>query len=123
MSNPEHPVNDGPGAAAGDAADSVLVDICGRRYNIRGGYDSETIRVLAEYVDQRMRQVAAQVGPGDALRVAVLTALNIADDYYRTRTALEQREQQVTDMARELAEKLAAALEPVNRGVRDRVRR
>lgn len=96
------------------AAEGVLVDICGRRYNIRGGYDPETIRVLAEYVDQRMRQIAAQVDPGDAVRVAVLAALNIADDYYRTRRALEQREQQVTEKARELAARLAAALEPVN---------
>lgn len=110
-------------APDGRPGEEVLVDICGRRYNIRGGYDSETIRVLAEYVDQRMRQVAAQVGPGDAMRVAVLTALNIADDYYRTRRALEQREQQVTEKARELADRTAAALEPVKRGVRDRVRR
>lgn len=95
------------------SADSVLVDIYGRRYNIRGGYDPETIRVLAEYVDQRMRQIAAQVDPGDAMRVAVLAALNIADDYYRTRRALEQREQQVTEKAQELAERLGATFEPV----------
>lgn len=87
------------------------VEIFGRRYNIKGEHDLETIRSLADYVDRRMRQVAERVGAGDALRVAVLAALNIADDYYQQRRALEQREEAVDRRARELAEQLGAALE------------
>lgn len=87
------------------------VEIFGRRYNIRGEHNLETIRSLAGYVDRRMRQVAERVGSGDALRVAVLAALNIADDYYQQRRALERREEEVDRRARELAEQLGTALE------------
>jgi cell division protein ZapA (FtsZ GTPase activity inhibitor) len=60
-----------------------------------------------------MWQVSEQVGSGDALRVAVLAALNIADDYYQARRAFELREREVERQARALAEKLRDAIEPV----------
>lgn len=87
------------------------VEIFGRRYKIRGESSAETIRALARYVDQRMRQVSEQVGPGDAVRVAVLAALNIADDYYQTRKALERREGEIEEQARELVGQLDRALQ------------
>ncbi len=88
------------------------VDIFGRRYNVRSGHDTETVRALARYVDGRMRQVSEQVAPGDVVSTAVLAALNIADDYYQARKALEQRDQETNERARELAQKLRAAREP-----------
>lgn len=94
-----------------DSGDSV--DIFGRRYNVRSGHEPETLRALARYVDGRMRQVSEQVAPGDVVSIAVLTALNIADDYYQARRALEQRDQATNERAQELAHKLRAAIEPV----------
>jgi cell division protein ZapA len=92
----------------------TTVDILGRSYNIRGEHDPNMIRVLARYVDSRMRQMEERVGPGDALGVAVLAALNIADDYYRTRTALEKHQNEVSERTRDLADELSQDLEPVN---------
>jgi cell division protein ZapA len=61
-------------------ADSVRVEIYDQPYNLRGS-DPEYIGKLAEYVDAKMRAVAQHTSTVDSLRVAVLAALNLADEY------------------------------------------
>jgi len=61
--------------------DSVRVEIFDQPYNLRGS-DSEYIVKLAEYVDAKMRAVAEQTHTVDTARLAVLAALNIADEYH-----------------------------------------
>jgi cell division protein ZapA len=90
------------------------VDIYGRRYNIGGEHEPETVQALAEYVDRRMRQMADQTKPMDDVGVAVLAALNIADDYYRTRKALERRNDEIEQRSQAFSERLLAAVEPLN---------
>src|ERR1700728_5015251 len=60
---------------------SVRVEICDQAYNRRGS-DAEYIIKLAEYVDAKMRAVAEQTHTVDTVRLAVLAALNIADEYH-----------------------------------------
>ena len=57
----------------------VTVEIYAQPYHL-SGHDVEHIRALAELVDARMRAVAAQGRTVDSLRVAVLAALNLADE-------------------------------------------
>ena len=59
---------------------SVRVEIFDQAYNLRGS-DAEYIGRLAEYVDTKVRQVAQQASTVDATRLAVLAALNIADEF------------------------------------------
>lgn len=63
----------------GDAAGYVTVEIYDQTYHL-SGYDAAHIRQLAELVDAKMRAVAAQGSTVDSLRVAVLAALNLADE-------------------------------------------
>ena len=56
-------------------------------YSVRSDKDSEYITGLAKFVDGRMREISRDTPTVDTLRVAVLAALNIADDYHR----LEQK--------------------------------
>lgn len=60
---------------------SVRVEIFDQPYNLRGS-DPDYIFKLAEYVDTRMRAVAEQTATVDSARLAVLAALNIADEYH-----------------------------------------
>jgi cell division protein ZapA len=60
---------------------SVRVEIYDQSYNLRGT-DAEYINRLAEFVDLKMRSVAQQTATVDSLRLAVLAALNIADEYH-----------------------------------------
>jgi cell division protein ZapA len=61
----------------------VPVHIFGERYPIRSALDPQYIQQLATYVDERMRAAADQSSAGDSLRLAVLAALNIADEAFR----------------------------------------
>ena len=63
----------------------VTVEIAGQRYPIRSGLDERYITELAAYVDQKMRAAANAAPESDILGMAILTALNIADDYFRAR--------------------------------------
>jgi cell division protein ZapA len=61
---------------------SVRVEIFDQAYNLRAGSDPEYILKLAEYVDTKMRAVAEATNTIDTVRLAVLAALNIADEYH-----------------------------------------
>ena len=69
-----------------DPTQFVTVDIYDQTYRLRG-QDPAYIHHLADVVDTKMRAVAAQGKSVDSLRVAVLAALNIADEL----SDLEQR--------------------------------
>lgn len=106
------PDDDGrEGDSSGSTRRAFTVDIFGRRYKIESEHEPETIRALAKHVDRRMRQISKRAEPGDVVGAAVMAALNIADDYYRTRRALERREKQIAERARRLAERLDRAVE------------
>jgi len=60
---------------------SVRVEIFDQVYNLRGS-DPDYILKLAEYVDSKMRAVAEATNTIDTVRLAVLAALNIADEYH-----------------------------------------
>lgn len=57
----------------------VTVEIYDQVYHL-SGHDPDHIRELAAQVDAKMRAVAAQGHTADSLRVAVLAALNLADE-------------------------------------------
>ena len=63
----------------------VTVEIAGQRYPIRSGLDERYVAELAAYVDQKMRAAANAAPESDMLGLAILTALNIADDCFRAR--------------------------------------
>jgi len=63
----------------------VTVDILGQRYPIRSSLDTTYVTELAAYVDQKMQAASDRIAGGDSLRVAVLAALNIADECFRLR--------------------------------------
>lgn len=72
--------------ARNNASEYVTVEIYDQFYHL-SGQDPEHIRELAAYVDAKMRAVAAHGKTADSLRVAVLAALNLADELWQTRSA------------------------------------
>jgi cell division protein ZapA len=65
--------------------ESVQVEIFGQSYSIKGQDDPAYIRELAAFVDGKMKDVQKGTGTVDSHRVAILTALTIADELYRLR--------------------------------------
>lgn len=88
---------------------SVRVEIYDESYNLRGS-DPAYIQRLAELVDAKMRAVAQHTTTVDSLRVAVLAALNIADDYYQLKRRYEGIESEYTTRASHLGRALDTAL-------------
>jgi cell division protein ZapA len=95
----------------------VQVEIFGQSYAVRGGNDPAYVEKLASYVDEQMKGVSGTSGAVDSLRIAVLAALNIADERFRLAEELEgaaARERSADLVADEraarLAKQLAAAL-------------
>jgi cell division protein ZapA len=89
---------------------SVRVEIFDQAYNLRGS-DAEYILKLAEYVDAKMRAVASATNTIDTVRLAVLAALNIADEYH---LLLRKHENGAPDYQKR-AHLLASALDEVLR--------
>ena len=63
----------------------VTVDISGQRYPIRSGLDPAYVVELAAYVDTKMRAASEAAPSTDMLGLAVLVALNLADECFRAR--------------------------------------
>ena len=63
----------------------MTIEIQGQRYPIRSALDAAYVTELATYVDSKIQAAAVQTQTADSLRVAVLAALNIADEFFRAR--------------------------------------
>ena len=90
------------------AAPPVRVEIYDQPYNLRGT-DAEYILKLAGFVDAKMRSVAEQTSTVDSLRLAVLAALNIADELH----LLRKRFESLASEYRKRADMLAGVLDEV----------
>ncbi len=94
--------------------ESVRVEIYDQTYNLRGS-DPQYIKKLADFVDGRMRTVAQQTRTVDSLRLAVLAALNIADEYHILKRKYDDVAGDFDQRARELSGALDQALEDARR--------
>jgi cell division protein ZapA len=79
----------------------VTVEILGQRYPIRSALDPTYVLELAGYVEAKMQAAAHENQSADSLRIAVLAALNIADEFFRSR---ETEDSDVTSLARRTAD-------------------
>lgn len=84
----------------------ISVEIYGQTYNVRGEGDPAYLTDLAQFVDSRMREIASQLSTLDPLKIAILAALNIADELKQT----QQRKNDAVGILMEKAEQLAEQL-------------
>ena len=68
----------------------TAVQIFGREYKIRGHADQDYILDMAKYVDDKMKELAANSSLPSQDRLAILVALNIADELFQERTKSSQ---------------------------------
>ena len=85
-----------------DTGRVVPVEIQGQRYPIRSSLEADYVVRLALYVDEKMRAAADSTPTGDSLRLAVLAALNIADELFRARDVNRLRDGQLAERTEEL---------------------
>jgi cell division protein ZapA len=85
-----------------DGGRVIPVEILGQRYQIRSSLEQEYVMRLAAYVDEKVRAAAEATPSGDSLRFAVLAALNIADELFRSRDLTRDRAGALAERAGEL---------------------
>lgn len=88
----------------------VHVEIFGQSYAVRAGADPGYVEKLAAHVDEQMREVSRAGGAVDSVRIAVLAALNLADECFRLRGQVEEAEKGARTRVEKLARELGAAL-------------
>lgn len=70
----------------------MKVEIFDQTYNVQAEGEENHLRRVASFVDEKMRTVAESTRQVDSTRVAVLTALNMADELFALRARLEEIE-------------------------------
>ena len=88
----------------------IPVEIDGQRYPIRTGLEPEYVTRLAAYVDEKMRAAGESTPTTDAVRLAVLAALNIADELFRCRDTHTAQTGEIAERAQELEQLLDRVL-------------
>ncbi len=98
------------GGKAESTEQSIQVEIYNQTYSIRSDGDNEYINKLAKYVDGKMRAISSGTLTVDSLKVAILAALHIADEYHQAKQEQEQADDQLGSRSSECAELLDRVL-------------
>jgi cell division protein ZapA len=91
----------------------VHVVIHGQQYAVRSELDPAYTTELAAYLDEKMRVAAMELQSADALRVAVIAALNVADELFRARAEATGAEGRLLTRTTEIERLVDAALTDV----------
>ena len=77
----------------------IQVDIYGQSYSIKAGANPEYIKNIAGHVDKKMREIAASTPTIDSLKIAVLAALNITDEFFQLRMQTQDVDREIEQRA------------------------
>lgn len=89
----------------------IEVEIFGQTFTLTSDDEEGYVREVAAYVDQKMQQVVTTTKTVATLRVAILAALNIADEYHKTMRREEEMCRQVDSLSASLLRRLSQAEE------------
>lgn len=87
------------------------VEIFGSVYHVRGEKKPEYLQELAEIVDRKMREIGQHVSTVDTSKIAILAALNLADELAQCRTEQEGERAELEGKASALAGELEKVLQ------------
>ena len=88
------------------AKEFIEVNIEGHKYSVRSDLHTEEIHKLAQYVDAVMREIRKRTPTMTPTRMAVLAALNIAEELFRVRENCAEAAQKTTDVLKLIDQKL-----------------
>ena len=77
---------------------SVTITLRGRHYTVRSDEDTNEVVAVAQWLDDKLSDMAARTRGADGETVALLVALNVASDFQRFRKEL-LRDLEDTDRA------------------------
>jgi len=96
---------------AAKSTTSTQVEIYGSVYQLRGEQDSDYLQQLARMVDGKMREIGSRVPVVDSGRIAILVALNLADELMQCNHQQEGERVEIMEKVAELTGILSEALD------------
>lgn len=94
--------------------ESVRVVIFGTEYSIKGDVDIETTRQVARYVNAKMAEVHENTASRDNVKIAVLSALNIAGELYE----VKHKQEEGAKTTREIVDRLGLIAKRIDEALR-----
>ena len=85
---------------------SVTVQIAGARYALKTDEDERWVRSVAALVDERFREIQKKARTPDTQAVAVLTALQIAEELFRERRDTSELRKRIREKSQSLLDVL-----------------
>lgn len=82
----------------------IKVEIFGTEYRIKGDANADYIKQVAGLVDERMRQIADASVTGSVAKIAILAAVNIADELLKERLARESAMDKLSERLKQAEE-------------------
>lgn len=92
------------------ADDITEVEIFGAVYRVRGRDDGGHLQEVAALVDSKMREVSGHARTADTAKLAILAALNLADELLQNRTRQQGERVEIKERVTALTGELAEAL-------------
>ena len=90
----------------------VKVTIYGQEYTIKAPADATYIKNIAEYVDEKMREVQEELStPQVPAKIAILAAMNISDDLFAQKRNHEKSNNEVERKVSSLIEVIEEAIQ------------
>lgn len=82
----------------------VQVEIHGQQYTLRvdGDESPEYVEQLASYVEGKIREIAEETPTVDSLKLSILAALNITDEYFRLKLDTDRLDEIIADRVGEM---------------------
>ncbi len=94
-----------------DSEQVTTVTIYNRTYHVRSGGDPEHVLRLARFVDEKMLELSEHTSTVDTLKIAVLAALNIADEYVAAQDELENLRRALSESSERITERIDSVLD------------
>jgi cell division protein ZapA len=92
----------------------MKIEIFDQNYNVNADDNEEYLTELAAYVDKKMRAISESTQIVDSVKVAVLAALNIADENFTLRERAQKLEGPIRQRMEKCVSMVEKALEQAN---------
>ncbi len=85
------------------AAKTIEVQILGQNYSIKVDEDEAYVKSLAQYVDEKLREIYSNAPTANHLKVAIMASLNIADELFKLKLERESLDRMIEEKTKILS--------------------
>ena len=94
-----------------DESNQVSISIFGQEYSVKAPADPDYIKKIAEYLDEKMREVQSGFSTTQSsTRIAILAGMNITDELFNSRQSGESENNEVEQKISSLIELIEESL-------------